>query len=140
MKNKFLLLTFLGLLYSCEQEGSLTGDVSSAMIDEQTSMLKGQGVFAPTSSTTVNGGVKIFSENSEYKLRLVNFSISSGPDLKVYLSKSNTPTEFVNLGNLNASTVYVIPKGVDLKQYPFVLIHCQQYNHLFAVAELTPNE
>lgn len=140
MKNKFLLLTFLGLLYSCEQEGSLTGDVSSAMIDEHASILKKQGVFAPTSGIKVNGSVKIFAENSEYKLRLVDFSISSGPDLKVYLSKSNTPTEFVNLGNLNASTLYVLPKGVDLKQYPFVLIHCQQYNHLFAVAELTPNE
>ena len=140
MKNKFLLFSLLGLLYSCEQEGSFTRDVSSVMIDEQRSMLKKQGVFAPTSGITVNGGVKIFYENSDYKLRLVDFSISSGPDLKVYLSKSNTPTEFVNLGSLNASAVYALPKGVDLKQYPFVLIHCQQYNHLFAVAELTPNE
>jgi len=57
----------------------------------------------------------------------------------VYLSKSNTPTDFVNLGNLNPATVYSIPQSVDLKEYKFVLIHCQQYNHLFAVAELAKN-
>jgi hypothetical protein len=139
MRNKFLLLALSGFLYSCQEEGSLTRDVSLDMIDNQISVPKKQGVFVPASNITVNGGVSIFSENSQYKLRLVDFSISSGPDLKVYLSKSNTPTEFVNLGNLNALNVYIIPKGVDLTQYPFVLIHCQQYNHLFAVAELTQN-
>ncbi|MBC7845097.1 MAG: DM13 domain-containing protein [Flavobacterium sp.] len=136
MKTKFLLLALLGLLYSCAEEGSLTEDVSSEMIDEQTVTLQKQGVFTPTSGITVNGSVKIFLDNDQNKLELVDFSISNGPDLKVYLSKSNTPTEFVNLGNLNPATIYSIPKDVDLKQYPFVLIHCQQYNHLFAVAEL----
>ncbi len=136
MKTKILLLALLGLLYSCEQEGILTEDVPSAMIDEQTATLQKKGDFAPASGITATGSVNVFSENSQYKLQLVDFSISNGPDLKVYLSKSNTPTEFVNLGNLNTSIVYSIPKDVDLKQYPFVLIHCQQYNHLFAVAEL----
>jgi hypothetical protein len=136
MKTKFLLLALLGLLYSCEQEGILTEDVPSAMINEQTVTIQKKGNFVPTSGITVYGRVNIFSENNQYKLQLVDFSITKGPDLKVYLSKSNTPTEFVNLGNLNAETVYSIPKDVDLKQYPFVLIHCQQYNHLFAVAEL----
>lgn len=136
MKTQFLLLTLLGLLCSCEQEGILTKDVPSAMIDEETATIQKNGDFVPTSGIAVNGSVNIFLENNQYKLQLVDFSISNGPDLKVYLSKSNTPTEFVNLGNLNPSTVYSIPKDVDLKKYPFVLIHCQQYNHLFAVAEL----
>ncbi len=136
MKTKLLLLVLSGLLFSCEQESSLTQDAAAPIINEQTATLQKQGVFAPTSGITVKGSAKIFLDNDQNKLELVDFSISSGPDLKVYLSKSNTPTEFVNLGNLTAATVYSIPKDIDVKQYPFVLIHCQQYNHLFAVAEL----
>jgi hypothetical protein len=101
--------------------------------------VKYQGVFSPTSGINGSGIVKIYLENNQYKLALENYSISSGPDLKVYLSKSNTPTDFVNLGNLNSSTVYSIPQNIDIKDYKFVLIHCQQYNHLFAVAELVKN-
>ncbi|MEO8534776.1 MAG: DM13 domain-containing protein [Flavobacterium sp.] len=139
MKTKFLLLALLGLLSSCEQESTLTQDAASKIIDEQTATLIKEGVFTPSSGITVNGSVKIFSDNNQYKLQLTDFSISGGPDLKVYLSKSGTPNEFVNLGNLNPKTIYSIPQNIDLKQYPFVLIHCQQYNHLFAVALLNLN-
>lgn len=138
MKTKFLLLALSGLLFSCEQESDLTQAVVAApIINEGTATLQNEGVFAPTSGITVRGNAKIFLDNGQNKLELVDFSISSGPDLKVYLSKTATPTEFVNLGNLTSATVYSIPNGVDVKQYPFVLIHCQQYNHLFAVAQLT---
>lgn len=140
MKTKFLPLALLGLLlYSCEQESSLTQDAAPVVIDEQTATLTQQGTFSPTSGILVNGSVKIFSDNNQDKLQLTDFSISNGPDLKVYLSKSNRPTEFVNLGNLNSQTIYSIPQDIDLKEYPFVLIYCQQYNHLFAVAKLTQN-
>jgi hypothetical protein len=139
MKIKFLLLTFLTLLCSCEQEGYLTQDAVPIVIDQPNTLNKYQGVFSPTSGISGSGIVKIYLENNQYKLILENYSISSGPDLKVYLSKSNTPTDFVNLGNLNSATVYSIPQNVDLKEYKFALIHCQQYNHLFAIAELTVN-
>ncbi len=135
MKTIFLLPLFL-LLLSCEQEGELTRDRTSALVDEQNSLLISEGQFAPTSGISASGKVKIYLENNQYKLKLDNFSVSDGPDLKVYLSKSNTPNEFVNLGNLNAATVYVIPATVAINEYSHVLIHCQQYNHLFAVAQL----
>jgi len=139
MKTKLFLLTFLTFLCSCEQEGDLTQDAVPIVVDQPNTVNKYQGVFLPTSGINGTGIVKIYLENNQYKLALENYSISSGPDLKVYLSKSNTPTEFVNLGNLNSEIVYFIPQNVDLKQYKFVLIHCQQYNHLFAVAELIQN-
>jgi Electron transfer DM13 len=139
MKTKLLVLPFFLLLISCEVEGDLTQDKIPVVINQPDLVLKYQGLFAPTSGINGSGTVKIYLEKNQYKLLLENYSISTGPDLKVYLSKSNTPTDFVNLGNLNASTVYSIPQSVDLKEYKFVLIHCQQYNHLFAVAELTKN-
>ena len=83
--------------------------------------------------------MKIYQNGNLNEVRLENFSVSSGPDLKVYLSKSATPTDFVNLGNVTSSTVYTIPSQVELSSYKYVLIHCQQYDHLFAVAQLSQN-
>jgi len=140
MKTRLLVLPLFLLLFSCEVQGDLTQDViKTTPIPKDISTLKYSGSFIPTSGINVNGQAKIYLDNNQYKLELQNFSISNGPDLKVYLSKSNTPTEFVNLGNLISSTVYLIPQSVVLSEYKYVLIHCQQYNHLFAVAELVVN-
>jgi hypothetical protein len=140
MKTRLLSLPLFLLLFSCEVQGDLTQDVIQATpIPKDISTLKYSGSFLPTSGINVNGQAKIYFVNNQNTVELQNFSISNGPDLKVYLSKSNTPTDFVNLGSLTAATVYSIPQSVVLSEYKYVLIHCQQYNHLFAVAELTSN-
>jgi len=136
MKTTFLILSLLIVLTSCEIEGDLTKDELRSTTIPNSSELKFQGVFSPTSGITVAGGPKIYQSGNQYQLKLDGFSISDGPDLKVYLSKSDSPTEFVNLGNLVPTAVYTIPQQVDLNEYKYVLIHCQQYNHLFAIALL----
>jgi hypothetical protein len=139
MKKTFLLLMFSTLILSCEVEGDLTRDLMPVNVDQQSTIPKLLGTFTSTSGINAKGKVSIFLENNQYKLQLVDFSISSGPDLKVYLSKTNTPSDFVNLGNLNPTMVYSVPQNIEIKDYKFVLIHCQQYNHLFAIAELIKN-
>ncbi|MGA9639093.1 DM13 domain-containing protein [Flavobacterium sp.] len=140
MKKLFIISAFL-LLLSCEKEGELTRTKVEPIVVPENSIPKYDGVFTPTSGINVTGSVKISSSQNQYILELVNFSISDGPDLKVYLSKANTPSEFVNLGNLTAARMYAIPQTVDVSAYTHVLIHCQQYNHLFAIApiEITKN-
>jgi hypothetical protein len=134
-----ILLPILFLLLSCEVEGDLTRDsVTKDTVSENTSTPL-TGDFIPASGITVSGSAIIYLATNQNEVRLENFSISSGPDLKVYLSKSSTPKEFVNLGNLTSSTVYIIPTQVNISDYKYVLIHCQQYNHLFATAELSQN-
>jgi hypothetical protein len=137
MKKIFLLLLPF-LLASCQEEGILTKEREEVIITP-TAELKYYGTFLPTSGISVTGEAKIYLENEQYKVVLNNFSISSGPDLKVYLSKAATPTDFVNLGNLTSQTVYSIPANINVAEYSHVLIHCQQYNHLFAMASLTSN-
>jgi hypothetical protein len=128
----FLIATFT----ACEEKGPLTEDGFNAIAISQGAVLKYKGDFTPTSGITVAGGVEIYLDNNHYVLKLKNFSITSGPDLKVYLSKSNTPNDFINLGNLTSSTQFAIPNGTNFTDYKFVLIHCQQFNHLFAIANL----
>jgi len=129
MKTILSLFTILLLFTSCETDGDFTIE----------SKLKHSGTFVPTSGITVAGEVKIYQLFNTHSLQLENFSISDGPDLKVYLSKTNAPTDFINLGNLNPNATYTIPPQVNLVDYPYVLIHCQQYNHLYAIAALQSN-
>lgn len=136
--KKIFLIPLFALLASCQEEGILTKNRDEVIV-APTAELKYSGTFVPTSGIAVTGEAKIYLENNQYKVKLENFTISDGPDLKVYLSKADTPTGFVNLGNLTSQTVYPIPSGVNVSEYSHVLIHCQQYSHLFAIAELTSN-
>lgn len=139
MKRIIFILPLLLLLISCEVEGDLTRDVELiSPIPENTPPIA-TGNFMPTSGIKVTGSAKIYLNGNQSEVRLEDFSVSSGPDLKVYLSKNDTPTDFVNLGNLTSATVYTIPTQVNVSTYKYVLIHCQQYNHLFAVAQLSQN-
>ncbi|RTY75395.1 DM13 domain-containing protein [Flavobacterium sp. LS1R10] len=138
MKKIFILPLFI-LLLSCEVEGDLTRDpaIQASLPENSTSAFTGD--FMPTSGIKVSGSAKVYLNTNQNEVRLGNFSISNGPDLKVYLSKTAAPSDFVNLGNLTSSTVYAIPPQVNISDYKYVLIHCQQYSHLFAVAQLSQN-
>lgn len=139
MKTICILLFLSIVCSSCEVEGDLTRSELRNTSVAPNAELKFMGNFSPESGINVTGGVKMYQSNNLYQLQLDDFTISGGPDLKVYLSQSSTPTEFVNLGNLNPTVIYNIPPQVNLNVYKYVLIHCQQYNHLFAVALLTEN-
>lgn len=137
MKKILLFLMFLSF-FSCEKEGVLTQGDSNSVSISNTAILRYSGDFYPTSGISVEGKVHVFQEVSGFKLQLENITVSDGPDLKVYLSKSDTPNQFVSLGNFkgNGTSVYAIPSSVHVADYSHVLIHCQQFNHLFAIAPL----
>lgn len=137
--KKLFLLPILVLFFSCEVEGEFTKSVEVIPPISPIATVLYTGNFVPTSGINVAGQAKIISENGSLKLELNEFSVSSGPDLKVYLSKSSSPDDFITLGNLTSARIYSIPNGVNFNEYTHVLIHCQQYNHLFAIAALTQN-
>jgi hypothetical protein len=76
-----------------------------------------------------------------------DFEVGPGPDFDVYLVpksgiRSSTEvkdTMFVDLGRLRAfkgSQNYAIPDGVDLKDFPSIVIWCQQFGVLISPADL----
>ncbi len=135
MKLIFFAAFFTAIAASCSKDKTDTITASSTT----SGPVKLAGTFYPTAGIAVNGTVKIVSSGSEFSLVLDSFQISGGPDLKVYLSKKDTPFEFINLGPLKSNSgnqTYEVPKGVDFTVHKYALIHCQQYNHLFAIAEL----
>lgn len=138
MKKLLFILVSIIAFSSCEKEGALTSSsAGNGGVLSTAAVLKYSGSFSPTAGESASGFARIYLEGTNYKLKLEDFSVSSGPDLKVYLSKTATPTDFVNLGSLPNNTVFDIPSGINLDEYKYALIHCQQYNHLFAIAPLT---
>ena len=79
--------------------------------------------------------------NGDLQIRFENFSVTSGPDLDVYLTDvAGNPTtgNYVNVSAIQTSGhVYVVPASVEINQFTHIAIHCTQYNHWFGSAELT---
>jgi Electron transfer DM13 len=78
-----------------------------------------------------------------------DFEVGPGPDYHVYLvpianvrkAEQVEKAMYVDLGRLRAfkgSQRYAIPAGVDLKNYPSVVIWCQRFSVLISPADLTP--
>jgi hypothetical protein len=78
-----------------------------------------------------------------------DFEVGPGPKYHVYLvPNANVRKEeqvaksmFVDLGRLRAfkgSQRYPVPAGVNLKDYPSVVIWCEQFSVLISPADLTP--
>jgi len=123
---------------SCKKEKTSSTILSMDTVDT-TAQLKYRGEFASGPYGTTMGIAKIFVKSNAYTLVLDSFTVSTGPDLHVYLSKEKQPINFIDLGVLrtNAGTqVYNITGMPDFMDYTFALIHCQQFDHLFGSASL----
>lgn len=90
-----------------------------------------------------SGSAKLIRIVEDKILRLDDFSVTSGPDLYVYLARSESPTndlgslgDFVDLGPLKGTMGnqnYVIPSGVS-DDNRTVVIWCKRFSVLFSYA------
>jgi len=76
----------------------------------------------------------------DYVLRLENFSVRNGPDIRFFLSSDATvgPGD-LDLGSVPATTGSYnvpIPRGTDVAAFGYALVHCVPANFLFGSAAL----
>ncbi len=91
--------------------------------------------FAEGTATILRNGV------GDFILRLENFHVRNGPDIRFFLSGDAT----VGPGDIDLGTVPAtkgnynvpIPPGVDVDGVNFALVHCVPANFLFASASLS---
>lgn len=131
--KKIAIVFLLFIFVSCSTEEDIKIENQQQSI---TAVVSSMGSFVPSSGYSVSGQAKVYTDNNVRKVVLENFTISSGPDLKVYLSNTNTAIDFINLGALASNTNFIIPAATNLSEYRFVIIHCQQFNKIFAIAQL----
>lgn len=139
MKKQFSVFALMAIVaFSACKKNNTPSVVLNEMTDSSAMQIR-TGIFNNGPYGAVTGEAKVFTTGSRYELKLMNFSSSNGPDLRVYLSKEMNPVNYIDLGPLKATggnQVYEIPGMPDLAQYKYALVHCRQFNHLFGWALL----
>ena len=139
--KKLISLFVMLILISCSEEENNT---PTAPVDdpfdpmETMATLLKQGTMMGVGHM-VSGTVKIYDGAGKKVVVLDPFSSQNGPDLKVYLSKDQNATQYLNLGPLKSTTgkqSYDVSGMPDLNEYKFVLVWCQEFSVLFGKAEL----
>lgn len=124
-------------LAACKKNNTSSNPLNE--IPDSTAMPQAAGTFNNGPYGSVSGEAKILITGNSYQLKLMNFSSSNGPDLRVYLSKEMNPVNYIDLGPLKATggnQLYDINGQVNFSQYKYALVHCRQFNHLFGWALL----
>ena len=128
------MLTFI----SCTQEDETpTTPIQDDYEPAEATLLK-EGDFENVAHI-VTGKAKIYSNSGASTVVLDPFSTEKGPDLYVYLSDDQQASNFVSLGELKSTKgkqSYEIPEEVDLDDYSYVLIWCQEFSVNFGQAEM----
>lgn len=85
-------------------------------------------------------------EDGSRVLRLENFEVTNGPDLRVLLASGASPAnsdelgEYIELAGLKGNIGdqnYEIPDDVDVSLYSSVVIYCKPFHVVFSVASLS---
>ena len=136
-KLYFLIVTMIALACNHDVLDELNEDVMA--IKENASVLH-KGSFVSHNRYMVSGTANIIEKDGKAQLLFSSFSSSSGPDLKVLISKQLMPVSALELGDLKALSgnfSYDLPDGFKLEDHgPFVLVYCEQFARLFGSAEL----
>jgi hypothetical protein len=141
------LIVILGfLLAACSQTEEINPDNTSTatkkedfLSDFSDQKLLFEGKFQSSGNYKAGGDAKIYeAKDGKKTLVLVDFEVSNGPDLKVYLANDKATTNFVEISNnvKNGNIAYVLPQNVDLGKQKFVLIWCKRFSALFGFVEL----
>lgn len=137
-KNISLFAIIFTVVFAACKKNNTPSVILNEMADS-TAIPQRVGSFNNGPYGSVSGQVKIILTGTRYDLKLMNFSSSNGPDLRVYLSKEMMPLTFIDLGPLKATggnQIYQINVMPDFTQYKYALVHCRQFNHLFGWALL----
>lgn len=115
--------------------------------EEQATVLARGTFIHANPSDPIHYGMGAVTVHEEVVFLGSDFEVGPGPAFHVYLvpkarvreTADVAGTMFVDLGKLRAfkgSQKYAIPAGVDLKNYPSVVIWCAQFGVLISPADL----
>lgn len=134
-----LLILFMFVSLACQEEDGTRETPINDTFDPTKATLLRAGTFMGATGHTVSGTSALYLSEGNNVLYLSPFSSQNGPDLKVYLSKDQNASSYVNLGKLKSTTgmqSYAIPSNVNIEEYPYALVWCQQFSVLFGKAQM----
>ena len=138
----FVLVATLSL--SCGEE-TVSGGPNSSIMDmvPENKKQTGAGVFT-SYAHDLSGKASLFCGDDDSKaIRLEDFNMLAGPDVYVFISKSNNYSKAnaievakLTSGYLDSDINFNFKSQDFTSDHKFVLVYCVQYNSLFGFAEL----
>ena len=150
MRNRILIYIFLFASFSCNKADDAmpkmvitSADPAESTNPPKNGQLSKIGTFL-SFAHSLEGNSSLFIDSvTNRTLRFESFTMIQGPDVYVFLSKSNnySNANVVKIAKLtdgygNASISFDVDPSIDVETYKFVLVYCLQYNSLFGYAEL----
>jgi len=139
-----LLVCVATLSMSCGEE-TISGGPNSSIMDMAPENKKqtGAGVFT-SYAHDLSGKASLFCGYGDNKaIRLEDFNMLAGPDVYVFISKSNNYSKSnvievakLTSGYMDSDINFDFKSQRFTNEYKFVLVYCVQYNSLFGYAEL----
>ena len=87
-----------------------------------------------------SGRADLLSDGATYIVRVSTFSVTNGPDIRVFLAKgARVAAGDVDLGSVKVtegSANYAVPEGVDPRGFAYVVIWCVPFSVQFGYAAL----
>lgn len=86
-----------------------------------------------------SGEVLILEADGQTIIRYENFETINGPNLHLYLAKDLRANEYIDLGPIRGTKGninYVVPEGIDIGEYRYVMYWCVPFAVLFNYAEI----
>jgi hypothetical protein len=115
-----------------------TATEESAVPVQQSSAVE-RALVTATTGHPASGFVRVVESSTDTIVRFEEYETINGPDLFVYLSKDLEASEFVNLGEIRGTKGninYTVPEGVNIDEYPYVLVWCRAFSVLFNYAKI----
>ncbi len=138
----------LHLAALCTTLAGLGGLALPAEAQETTTVIA-SGQFQDADARHQGAGTAVLAQTSDGRtlMQFGDFSVTPGPDLEVWLVSADAPatsaavlaSDWVSLGPIqspNGAQTYEIPASVDANAYGSVVIWCEDFSVLFAVAGL----
>ncbi len=150
MKLFFIMCMIAGLAFSCNEPDEPVRARLGMLEEPETStgpLSNSNAALTATFATFahgLSGNVSVYDLDHQQQLvRLEHFTMTAGPDVYVFVSKSNNyslanTVAIARLGKeYNDAFLNIkIDQSVDLETYKFVLVYCVKFNSLFGFAEL----
>lgn len=149
MKFSIYILSLLILFNACATEeepkpletGPLQDPVETPA-PPMNSQARAMGTFTSYAHGLSGKAVIYVDDKNQRTLRLENFNMTPGPDVYVFLSKSNNysaggtvPITMLKGGYANSDISLTLNDDVNLTTHKFVLVYCVQFSSLFGFAE-----
>ncbi len=115
---------------------------AEAMLEEAPEVMSEDTVryaVMETPGHPASGQMRIIETQEGTVLRFEDFETINGPQLRLYLAKDLRANDYIDLGPIRGTKGeinYLVPEGVDISEYRYVMHWCEPFRVLFNYVDL----